>query len=61
MRPIAYKEQSMKHMLRDSLVRMPAEVAMTMMSMFIQEQEHIFVEKNQLSLKVLRASQVSPE
>lgn len=52
MKQTDYKRQFMKPMRKDLLARMLAEVAMTLMYMFTQEQVHIFVEKNQHLLKV---------
>jgi hypothetical protein len=42
------KEQLMKHTLKASSVKMPATVVLTLMLLFTQVQEHIFVVKNQL-------------
>jgi hypothetical protein len=52
-----FSAQLMRRMLRDSLERTHAEVVMTLTSMFNQEQEPIFAEKN---LLLLRASRESP-
>ena len=48
MKQINCKEQCMKHMSKDFWERMPVEVVMILMYMYILELEPIFVEKNQL-------------
>lgn len=48
MKSINYSELSMRPMQKDSLERMLAEVGMISMYMFMEEQEHIFVERNLL-------------
>ena len=56
-----YKEQSMKLTPRDSWVKTPATVAMTLMLWSMVELVHISVEKKLALLKVLRANPVDPE
>ena len=57
----SFKEQSMKHMLRDSSERMPAVVDMISMFMFRVVLELIFAVKNLLSLRALKASPEDPD
>jgi hypothetical protein len=57
----SFKEQSMKHMLRDSLERMPAVVDMISMFMFRVVLELIFAVKNLLLLRALKASPEDPD
>ncbi len=56
-----FSAQLMRHMLRVSLERMPVAVAMTLTSMFNQEQEPTFVERNLLWLRASRESPVDPD
>ena len=57
MKQTDYKKLFMKHMRKDLLEKMLVEVVMTLMYMFIQEQVHIYVERNQHLLKVLKVNQ----
>ena len=57
----SFKEQSMKHMLRDFLERMPAVVDMISMFMFRVVLELIFAVKNLLLLRALKASPEDPD
>ena len=61
MNKCSFKEQSMKHMLRDSLERMPAVVDMISMFMFRVVLELIFAVKNLLLLRALKASPEDPD
>ena len=60
MRQTNFKKQYTKLMKRDSLERMHVAVGTILMYMFTQELGHIFVERNQHSLKALKASPVAP-
>jgi hypothetical protein len=46
---------------KDTSAKMHVAVATISMSMFIQEQEHISVEKNQPLLRAWRESQADPD
>jgi hypothetical protein len=55
------KEQLKKLMQKDSLVKMLVEVDMISMFMHMEEQEHIFVEKNLLLLNHSKENQVDQD
>jgi hypothetical protein len=55
------KEQLKKLMQKDSLVKMLVEVDMISMFMRMEEQEHIFVEKNLLLLNHSKENQVDQD
>lgn len=48
MKQTAYKKQSIKHINKDSWVKMHVVQAMTLMFMFTQALEHIFVVNKQV-------------
>jgi hypothetical protein len=61
MKPTVFKKLSTRPMKKASLARMRVGAASTSMSTSTQEQEPIFAERNQPSLKAWRESQVDPD